>query len=45
MIGLLVGVLHAFADLDEELHALTHGELVLVAVSGDRDAGDVLHHK
>jgi hypothetical protein len=42
---LLVRVLYAFADLDEQLHALAHGPLVPVAIRCNRDAGDILHHE
>jgi len=41
--GLLVGVLHALAHLDEEVDALGSVELVSVTVLGDPDARDVLH--
>ena len=29
--GLLMGVLHSFAHLDEQFHSLPHGQLVFVA--------------
>jgi hypothetical protein len=40
---LLMCMLHSLAHLYEELHALPHGQLVPVAVEGDRQAGHVLH--
>ncbi len=42
---LLVRVLDAPADLDQELEALDGGEALGVAVLGDRDAGHVLHYE
>ena len=41
--GLLVRVLHSFADLDEEFHPLSRVQLVPVAVSSNGRARDVLH--
>ena len=38
-----MGVLHAVADLDEELEPLVGGKLVGVAVLGDGNARHVLH--
>ena len=43
--GLLVRVLHALAHLHEQLQPLPRGELVPVAIFGDREADDVLHHE
>ena len=43
--ALLVGVLDGAADRDEEGDAVAGGELVGVAVVGDRDAADQLHHE
>ena len=42
---LLMRVLHAFADVHEQDEASFDGEAVLVAVIGDRNAGDVLHRE
>ncbi len=42
---LLVGVLHPLADLDEQREPLASGELVGVAVLGERNAADQLHHE
>ena len=39
----LMGVLHGMADLHEQLQPLVDGQVVLVAVLGDRDAADQLH--
>ena len=41
--GFLMRVLHGFANEDEQLQTLAGGELVFVAIIGDRDAGDILH--
>ena len=41
----LVGVLDGIADLDEKVQPLASGELVLVAVIGDRDAAHQFHDK
>jgi hypothetical protein len=43
--ALLMGVLHGLADLDEEPEPIGNGELGLVAVVGNRDAADQLHHE
>ena len=40
---LLMRMLHPLAHLDEELHALPHGEPVAVAVVVDGQPGDILH--
>jgi hypothetical protein len=40
---LLVGVLDALANQNEQLQTLTNGELFLVAVFGDGPAHDILH--
>ncbi len=45
MIALLVGVLHALADLHEQLEPLARRQPVPVAVLGDRHALDVLHRR
>ncbi len=43
MIPFWCGVLHGTADQDEQLEPLGDGELLAVAVLGDRDAADQLH--
>ena len=43
--ALLVGVLDGLADGDEQLEPLPQRQLALVAVAGDRDALDQLHHE
>src|SRR5690606_37310057 len=43
--ALLVGVLHALADLDEQRQALRQRQRVLLAVVRDRRAVDVLHRE
>jgi hypothetical protein len=43
--GLLVRVLHALAHLHEQLQPLPRGELVPVAIFGDRESDDVLHYE
>ena len=45
MMPLLVGVLHRLADREEQFQPLAGRELLLVAVVGDRDALDQLHHE
>ena len=45
MIPFWCGVLHGLADQDEEVQPLGDRELVAVAVLGDRDAADQLHHE
>src|SRR5229473_167745 len=42
---LLMGMLHTFADLDKEFHSLPGRHSMFVAVSSDRNARHVLHHK
>src|SRR5207248_5060204 len=42
---LLVRMLHGAADMNEQLEPLPDGELLAVAVFGDRDAADQLHHE
>ena len=37
--GFLVRMLHAFTDPNEKLQPLARGQLVLIAVSGDGNAG------
>src|SRR5579863_4406636 len=41
--GLLMGMLHSLADLDEQCQALACGQPLLVAVGGNGQAGNVLH--
>ena len=41
--GLLMRMLHAVADQDEELHPLPHGEPVLVAISRNGHTRHILH--
>ena len=43
--GFLVGVLNAFAHVQEEFESFRDGEAVLVAVDRDGCAGHVLHHE
>ena len=43
--ALLMGVLHGFADGQEELEALARIEAAIVAIFRDGDAVDVLHHE
>src|ERR1700757_466276 len=43
--GLLVCVLHAFADLDEEFHPLADSESVFIAVGRYGNTGHKLHHE
>jgi hypothetical protein len=43
--GFLMGVLHAFADVQEQFEPFAYAEGVIVAVGRDRHAGDVLHHE
>ena len=42
---LLVGVLHGFADVQEQLQSLFDREAVFVAMLRDGQAFDVLHHE
>ena len=42
---LLVGVLHGFADVQEQLQSLFDHEAVFVAMLRDGQALDVLHHE
>ena len=42
---LLVGMLHRLADRDEQLQTLPRRQVALVAIVGDRDALDQLHHE
>ena len=42
---LLMRVLDGLADLDEQVEAILCGELVLVAVLGDRNPADQFHHE
>ena len=41
----LVGVLHSLTDLDENFEAFQDGELLAIAVGGNRFARHELHHK
>ena len=41
----LVGVLHGLADRDEQLQALLGREIALVAILGEGDALNQLHHE
>ncbi len=41
----LVSVLNSLADLNEQVQAFADGQLVLVAIVGDRDAANQLHHE
>jgi len=43
--GLVVGVLDAIADADEELEAFADGEFVEIAVIGDGDTVDLFDHE
>jgi len=43
--GFLMGVLHAFANLDQQLQSLPDGEVFTVAVLGDGNAGHILHYE
>jgi hypothetical protein len=40
-----MGVLHGFARLDEKFESVGDLELILIAVFGDWQSLDVLHHK
>src|SRR5262249_43134165 len=43
--ALLVGVMHCLADRGEQVHALANAQLVEVAVLGDWNTRDILHHE
>src|SRR5580700_5829685 len=43
--GFLMGMLHTFAHLDEELQPIADLELLAVAILCNRQAGHELHHK
>src|SRR4051794_38677767 len=43
--GFLVCVLYALAHVNEQFQPFARRECMFVAIGGDRDAGDVLHHE
>ena len=43
--GLVMGMLYAIADLQEQVQSLSVGQLLLVAVLGDGHPLDMLHHE